>query len=189
MRGGAAAAPPRRALRSGERRAVEVDQARDAALAAGSSTLVVVDQDVHLVEQEGARHLVGGDLVGLLHQRLALLRIGLQALLVDQLVDPGIGEDAERHLVLVAQAAVELGAGLHPVDQAVVGVVVAARAEPHQVEVHLVERVDQHREVACVSGSSVMPRLVLRMLAMTWTSRRWSGVWMILSGGMPSPSG
>src|SRR5690606_37915560 len=125
---------------SGQGGAVEVDQAGDPALRWIVHPLVV-HENVHLVEQERARDLVRGDPVRLLDQGLALVRIGLQALLLDQLVDPGVGEHAERVLVLVAHAPVELGRGLHPVDQAVVGVVVAARAQAHHVEVQTVERV------------------------------------------------
>ena len=62
-----------RPLRLGvERHAVEVMQARDTALWRYID-LVRMHEDVDRVIEEATRHLVGGDLVGLLHPRFALL--------------------------------------------------------------------------------------------------------------------
>ena len=65
-------------------------------LSGGKLTALCMDEDVHGVEQERTRHLVGGDLVRFLDEGPALVRIGREALLLDQLADLGIREVAER---------------------------------------------------------------------------------------------
>lgn len=108
-------------------RAVEIHQTRDAAFV-GEGNLGAVDKNIGRVMGKDGGHFVRCDLVGLLDQRFARFRVGKGALFVGERIDFGIGEKAKGHCVGIAIGAVKFGAGLHPVNERIIRIIVAAAA-------------------------------------------------------------